>query len=364
MTCHLAHNGRKNEEHRRKTMKIFFSIPTIFVGVFLVCGCSTPQMHEEAAAAKIEPCLPCPCAPEEEKMEPVDPAYAPEVSILGHIAERYEPSTFSHKKHINYAPSCFTCHHRQTEVDKAPPCRACHTLTSKVPGQPGLKVAYHQQCMICHKEKGGPMGCTDCHQAAARPAPVEHAPKVAILYHISAQFEPVKFNHDSHERAAGKCTVCHHYPGEVEKTAPCRNCHRTLESREGDKKLGLKDAYHTQCNLCHGEKAKRPLGCTDCHAPKGKAESTQLVATTSKPISPITATIPAEKETIKLRWKAATMPLVKFRHLKHNRDYGIGCIECHHMGGDDLTCRNCHKGTKGPAGEPTFKNAMHGSCIG
>ena len=30
-------------------------------------------------------------------------------------------------------------------------------------GKPGLKAAYHLNCLGCHEKNGGPTGCTDCH---------------------------------------------------------------------------------------------------------------------------------------------------------------------------------------------------------
>lgn len=67
---------------------------------------------------------------------------------------------------------CSGCHHKTqpgAQVDKKwPKCDACHGLPfnqSDLP-RPGLQIAYHQQCMGCHKAMGQkpmPFECEKCH---------------------------------------------------------------------------------------------------------------------------------------------------------------------------------------------------------
>jgi Class III cytochrome C family len=97
-----------------------------------------------------------------------------EISVKG-MENLYGPVEFTHKGHLDYAGSCTECHHH-SPAGEYPACSDCHAATKVLKpaeGQSGvkstdkmlgLKAAYHQQCMNCHKEmESGPMGCTDCH---------------------------------------------------------------------------------------------------------------------------------------------------------------------------------------------------------
>lgn len=79
-------------------------------------------------------------------------------------------------------------------------------------------------------------------------------------------------------------------------------------------------------------------------------------------------------------------PLVTFTHTKHNVDYKIACVDCHHVfkdgknvwkEGDEVQkCEACHSEAKAPAGKdaPKLSNqekiekyhysAIHENCVG
>lgn len=102
---------------------------------------------------------------------------APKVRILNspvinEYKDRYGPVRFMHSKHANVVQDCTVCHHRipRKEGDTygqpatmatligaetlPVSCDSCHDQPWN-PGQihvPGLKGAYHQQCMGCHQE--------------------------------------------------------------------------------------------------------------------------------------------------------------------------------------------------------------------
>jgi hypothetical protein len=74
--------------------------------------------------------------------------------------------------------NCVTCHKKGNEGTEVVSCRGCHeadpfapqfmALREKNPqwfhvDKPGLKGAYHQNCLGCHAETGAPTGCQDCH---------------------------------------------------------------------------------------------------------------------------------------------------------------------------------------------------------
>lgn len=90
-------------------------------------------------------------------------ADAPGKIELKYLENLYEPSVFDHELHEGAADSCKTCHHKPAGQNVK--CITCH----KVPFDKdnlaviGLKGAFHEQCMKCHKENGVKNGCLDCH---------------------------------------------------------------------------------------------------------------------------------------------------------------------------------------------------------
>jgi hypothetical protein len=88
----------------------------------------------------------------------------PETIILKKIMNKYEPVSFSHEMHTGVAENCAQCHHTPPGENLA--CSECHGAPFDPTdlNKPGLKGAYHRQCIGCHKDVGsGPTGCTDCH---------------------------------------------------------------------------------------------------------------------------------------------------------------------------------------------------------
>jgi Class III cytochrome C family len=102
------------------------------------------------------------------------------------LAAAYKPSKFPHRKivarlallsqksklarHFHGSPAtlCAGCHHHSPANQKPPPCRSCHGAKGdKTHDRPGLKTAYHRQCLGCHQRMGlKEQGCTDCHAKA------------------------------------------------------------------------------------------------------------------------------------------------------------------------------------------------------
>ncbi len=81
-----------------------------------------------------------------------------------------------HQTHSETRGDCSVCHHKDDpefdredlEIFKFSSCAACHEApnTAEFPFKPGLKGAYHQQCIRCHEEQddaAAPVGCQDCH---------------------------------------------------------------------------------------------------------------------------------------------------------------------------------------------------------
>jgi len=123
-------------------------------------------------------------------------AQGPDTVVLETLAQYYDPVEFDHVMHVDMLgeDSCATCHHHSVGtplVDEN--CKRCHEYGGETesancedchPAQrfsadylaeieadihlyhedkPGLKGAFHQKCLGCHKEMDAPVGCQDCH---------------------------------------------------------------------------------------------------------------------------------------------------------------------------------------------------------
>ncbi len=90
-------------------------------------------------------------------------------TIIKRTEDRYGPVRFMHAKHAALTKDCALCHHFRPLDEQAAEtvrCSACHqeSFGKDHPERLGLKAAYHQQCMGCHKEMDkGPVDCAGCH---------------------------------------------------------------------------------------------------------------------------------------------------------------------------------------------------------
>ncbi|HID02113.1 MAG TPA: class III cytochrome C [Desulfobacterales bacterium] len=122
----------------------------------------------------------------------MDAADAPETVSIDVMSKLYDPVEFNHEMHVDYAscqechhqttgdivndPNCARCHHNHDENDVVS-CSECHVAdrfnedylkTLEDPklyhiDKPGLKGAYHLNCIGCHEITSGPTGCVECH---------------------------------------------------------------------------------------------------------------------------------------------------------------------------------------------------------
>jgi len=128
------------------------------------------------------------------------PEQVPEKVTIDIMADQYEGVLFPHRKivrtlinrtqknrlaqyfHRQTTSMCSGCHHHGPSTGTYPKCASCHgmSLQSQQNGKPGLKGAYHGQCMTCHQlmgiEKPVATDCRTCHQ------------KKTILVQQTAQF--------------------------------------------------------------------------------------------------------------------------------------------------------------------------------
>lgn len=112
----------------------------------------------------------------------------PEKVIIQELSDKYEPVELPHRKivhtlqdnikdsklagyfHAEKGSICQGCHHN-SPLDKKPPrCASCHgkPFDGRNIFRPGIKGAYHQQCMGCHGvlnlDRPKSTRCIDCHK--------------------------------------------------------------------------------------------------------------------------------------------------------------------------------------------------------
>ncbi len=93
----------------------------------------------------------------------------PHAKIVGKLDEMIRESKLAGRFHADTETLCGGCHHHSPVGTRPPPCRACHSGEAEAArDRPGLKVAYHRQCIGCHVAMNiQKQGCTDCHAARA-----------------------------------------------------------------------------------------------------------------------------------------------------------------------------------------------------
>jgi cell division protein FtsW (lipid II flippase) len=88
----------------------------------------------------------------------------PEMISLASLSQSFQPVHFPHGAHAQRNASCANCHHHPTDRSETPACRECHGEPFQDQARPGLKGAYHRQCIGCHQTGGsGPLHCDGCH---------------------------------------------------------------------------------------------------------------------------------------------------------------------------------------------------------
>ncbi len=249
----------------------------------------TEQVHLPKSISDCDACHNCskpdadnPCLrncprPYQVEGEPIPAERTPDSVVLGELSNLYVPVTFPHKLHATMSAiesGCTLCHH-YTPTDKShPPCRECHE-----PGpaegnlrQPGLKGAYHRQCLLCHREWSHDTNCDACHVKKAGgplaptvkdqsdivgvPHPVVREPDTKVYQTDNKEGPVVTFHHEEHvQRFDLKCVDCH-------QKENCDRCHDVGKDNVSRKSL---EEHHQPCYKCHeGEK------CGYCHDTREK----------------------------------------------------------------------------------------------
>ncbi len=242
--------------------------------------CRRPRAHEDL----------------NEKVEKV-----PEVIVIDQLSELYVPVVFPHGLHAqmgDLGEGCGVCHHHGKEGEIVA-CQNCHAVDTDPANlrQPGLKGAYHRQCLSCHREWSHDTACIFCH--AKRTAETVDVkidptditgrlhPNVSVpekKVYPTPELEDgtmVTFFHKDHVDLFGKrCVDCH-------QKENCSRCHDSAGPQKHvrqDPHEDCEKCHDTQgdCTVCHMDREAEPfdhnkrtpfmlkpyhagVGCRDCH---------------------------------------------------------------------------------------------------
>ena len=141
-----------------------------------VCPERLEKARPWASSAAIQQlqCSDCHISPNPTKAVPalapcprLSPEKGPEVVLLDQLSSQYVPVVFAHKLHAQMTQmtgGCVLCHHHNPG-NGILRCRDCHSSPSAPENlkQPGLKGAYHRQCLNCHREWSHKGDCAVCH---------------------------------------------------------------------------------------------------------------------------------------------------------------------------------------------------------
>lgn len=216
------------------------------------------------------------------------PGRIPDVIILNELEDLYLPVPFDHKGHADMAgmtKGCVVCHHYTGEGVTHPACKTCHEVAPPTADmrKPGLKGAYHRQCLACHREWSHETACEICHAPKAgrglergiSPTPTKddivgqmHPPipePETTIYKTKYKQVPgtnVTFRHKEHIHRFGySCAECH-------REDSCSRCHEEGKSEAGRPKT--LEEHHNPCATCHDMEA--PDRCDHCHWSKAGPE--------------------------------------------------------------------------------------------
>lgn len=230
------------------------------------------ECHECAQPTAASPCLKaCPRLFTAQSHGAHAVSEAPDNMVLDKIADQYQGVNFDHKLHAGMSEmseGCSTCHHF-CPPGQIPPCRTCHGGEANPQNlrQPGLKGAYHRQCLNCHREWSHETDCNVCHLPQAKYAkaaektdptdimgkshPAIQAPQKRVYTTPYAKGPTVTFYHQEHIDLFGlRCVDCH----QKENCSYCHDLKKTPATRK------TMEQVHALCSGCHGEDP-----CAKCH---------------------------------------------------------------------------------------------------
>ena len=235
-------------------------------------GCK--ECHECEIPTKLNPCLKK--CPRGQMITVHHSAEAVPVDLVLDKVEGgpdvYESVKFAHRAHAKMAEmsgGCARCHHYNL-TGTILACRTCHTAGTASKNQdlskPGLKGAYHRECVNCHRESGIDTKCDGaCHRAKSTTAISVQStsgmknetrvskPDRLVLQSGNADARTVTFFHNDHaDRFGLACSSCH-------VNEPCSKCHKSEAAAA--KPIEHVEGGHDRCSTCHSVTEN----CEKCH---------------------------------------------------------------------------------------------------
>lgn len=371
-----------------KSRRIIASIlPTVFLSV-LYLG-SAPVRNETLDEMKELVCLdchtcqnptnsdkclrPCPSLFTAEKHEEHQSSEAPGSLILDALSEQYGAVQFNHRLHAQMSgmnEGCAHCHH-YSPAGEIPPCGDCHGGETNPANlrQPGLKGAYHRQCLSCHREWSHSTACVVCHpprnggkltkagsdgtDIIGTSHPIITEPKKLVYY---TPYEPgpvVTFYHREHVDLFNlRCVDCH----QEENCAYCHDLEKPASLKKTDEEI------HAVCSNCHGTDR-----CSKCHDKKEKPAFSH--ADTGWPLNRFHLNLecrachPTGKKISRLDsrcdschggWNQATFAHATVGLMLDEVHRDMECTDCHpeRRFHEKPACAECHDDGRDPAQNP------------
>ncbi len=232
--------------------------------------CSACHVCDNPTAT--DPCLKAETCPRHELSQSLAADLGPEIVILDQLEDLYVAVRFDHHAHaamVDMGEGCETCHHFSPPNSPHPSCRECHpaNIQHEDLTQPGLKGAYHRQCMGCHSDWDHDTKCEVCHAKKAggrlhgtattfthdrHYEPIEM--KELIIFETGYEDgDTVPFHHRNHaELYEVNCALCH-------EQQSCAQCH--VHGAESHPLGELEEVdLHDACYQCHVDQ-----DCGHCH---------------------------------------------------------------------------------------------------
>jgi len=96
-------------------------------------------------------------------------ARLPHRLIVEKLDQAARDSKLASRFHGQVETLCAGCHHHTPLGSRPPKCQSCHAADNEPAGdRPGLKAAFHRQCIECHQQMDIKAGCKDCHAEASK----------------------------------------------------------------------------------------------------------------------------------------------------------------------------------------------------
>jgi hypothetical protein len=268
---------------------------------------------------------------------------------------------------------CASCHHYSPE-GKMTPCSDCHGSEANPANlrQPGLKGAYHRQCIACHREWSHDTDCQICHMplegrnikepqgdptdimGQAHPRMTEPTKKVYFTRYD--KLPVVTFFHNQHtEMFSLKCVDCHNKEN-------CSTCH---DLQKPVKMAKTQEEVHAICSGCHAKDR-----CEKCHDSREKTPF--MHASTGWPLNPYHAELecrschPTGKRIGRMNsncvgchggWNQETFKHAAVGLQLDDTHAQAECTDCHAEKRFDQkpVCNGCHDDNRDPKANPPGK---------